>query len=112
MIDGKTANSILEAACTDYVRDGNGAFEAINDNEEITILDLSKFSGLTTAAWAEGLGIAEVTWYSYRNKKKVPEKLMGKAFVLAMESRAIVRGFRSLADARKLQKIKEILNEE
>lgn len=108
MIDGKTANSILEAACTDYVRDGNGAFEAIN--EEITILDLSKFSGLTTAAWAEGLRIAEVTWYSYRNKKKVPEKLMGKAFVLAMESRAIVRGFRSFADARKLQKIKEIID--
>ena len=108
MIDSKT---VLEEAGTDYVRDGHGAFEAIKDNEEITILDLSKFSGLTTAAWAEGLGIAEVTWYSYRNKKKVPEKLLEKAFVLAMGSRAIIRGFRSFADARKLYKIKEILEE-
>ena len=110
-MDEKKVNDLLEATCTDYVRDGHGAFETIKDNEEITILDLSKFSGLTTAAWAEGLGIAEVTWYSYRNKKKVPEKLMGKAFVLAMESKAIVRGFRSFADARKLYKIKEILEE-
>ena len=110
-MDDETVNSILDAACTDYVRDGHGAFEAIKDNEEITILDLSKFSGLTTAAWAEGLGIAEVTWYSYRNKKKVPEKLLEKAFVLAMGSRAIIRGFRSFADARKLYKIKEILEE-
>ena len=111
-MDNEKVNALLEAACTDYVRDGNGAFEAINDNEEITILDLSKFSGLTTAAWAEGLGIAEVTWYSYRNKKKVPEKLMGKAFVLAMEARATVRGLHSSAAARKLNKIIEIIDEE
>lgn len=112
MIDEERVNARLEEACTDYVRDGHGAFDELKKNEEIAVLDLFKFSGFTTAAWAEGLGIAEVTWYKYRNKKEVPEKIMEKAFVLAMESRAIVRGFRSFADARKLQKIKEILNEE
>ena len=111
MIDGEKVNSLLEEACTDYVRDEHGAFEEVKKNGEITVLDLFKFSGFTTAAWAEGLGIAEVTWYKYRNKKEVPEKIMEKAFVLAMGSRAIIRGFRSFADARKLYKIKEILEE-
>ena len=110
-MDEERVNSVLEEACTDYVRDGNGAFEEVKKNGEITVLDLFKFSGLTTAAWSEGLGIAEVTWYKYRNKKKVTEKIMEKAFVLAMGSRAIIRGFRSFADARKLYKIKEILEE-
>lgn len=112
MIDGEKINSLLEEACTDYVRDGHGAFETVKDNEEIAVLELFKFSGLTTAAWAEGLGIAEVTWYSYRNKKKVPEKLMKKAFVLAMEARATVRGLHSSTAARKLNKIIEIIDEE
>lgn len=110
MID--VVNSLLEAACTDYVRDGSGAYEEVKDNEGITVLELFKFSGLTTAAWAEGLGIAEVTWYKYRNKKKIPGKLMEKAFVLAMEARATVRGLHSSAAARKLNKIIEIIDEE
>ena len=66
---------LLNAACTDYVRDGKGAFEAVKALPEITVLDLFKFSGLTTAAWAEGLGIAEVTWYKYRNRTDVPAEL-------------------------------------
>lgn len=111
-MDNEKVNAILEEACTDYVRDGHGAFEEVKKNGEITVLDLFKFSGFTTAAWAEGLGIAEVTWYKYRNKKKIPEKLMEKAFVLAMEARATVRGLHSSAAARKLNKIIEIIDEE
>ena len=103
---------LLNAACTDYVRDGKGAFEAVKALPEITVLDLFKFSGLTTAAWAEGLGIAEVTWYKYRNRTDVPEELRENAFVLAMEARAAVRGLRSGAAARKLRQIMELLNDE
>ena len=103
---------LLNAACTDYIRDGRGAFEAVKALPEITVLDLFKFSGLTTAAWAEGLDIAEVTWYKYRNKKNVPPELRGNAFALAMEARAAVRGLRSGAAARKLRQIMELLDEE
>lgn len=103
---------LLNAACTDYIRDGRGAFEAVKALPAITVLDLFKFSGLTTAAWAEGLGIAEVTWYKYRNKKNVPPELMGNSFALAMEARAAVRGIRSGAAARKLRQIMELLDEE
>lgn len=103
---------LLNAACTDYVRDGKGAFEAVKHLQEITVLDLFKFSGLTTAAWADGLGIAEVTWYKYRNRTDVPAELRENAFVLAMEARAAVRGLRSGAAARKLRQIMELLNEE
>ncbi len=103
---------LLNAACTDYIRDGRGAFEAVKAMQEITVLDLFKFSGLTTAAWAEGLGIAEVTWYKYRNKKNVPAELRENAFALAMEARAAVRGLRSGAAARKLRQIMELLDEE
>ena len=103
---------LLNAACTDYIRDGKGAFEAVKAMQEITVLDLFKFSGLTTAAWADGLGIAEVTWYKYRNKKNVPPELRGNAFALAMEARAAVRGLRSGAAARKLRQIMELLDEE
>ena len=102
---------LLNSACTDYVRDGKGAFEAVKAIPEITVLDLFKFSGLTTAAWAEGLGIAEVTWYKYRNRTDVPAELRENAFVLAMEARAAVRGLRSGAAARKLRKIMELLDE-
>lgn len=103
---------LLNAACTDYIRDGKGAFEAVKALPEITVLDLFKFSGLTTAAWAEGLDIAEVTWYKYRNKKNVPAELRENAFALAMEARAAVRGLRSGAAARKLRQIMELLDEE
>ena len=100
---------LLNAACTDYVRDGKGAFEAVKSLSEITVLDLFKFSGLTTAAWAEGLGIAEVTWYKYRNRQEVPAELRENAFSLAMEARAAVRGLRSGAAARKLRQIIQII---
>ena len=103
---------LLNSACTDYVRDGKGAFAAVKALPEITVLDLFKFSGLTTAAWAEGIGIAEVTWYKYRNKEKVPDQLMEKAWRLAMEARAAVRGLLSSTDARKLNRIKELLKDE
>ena len=102
---------LLNSACTDYVRDGKGAFEAVKAIPEITVLDLFKFSGLTTAAWAEGLGIAEVTWYKYRNRTDVPGLLRENAFVLAMEARAAVRGLRFGAAARKLRRIMELLDE-
>ena len=102
---------LLNSACTDYVRDGKGALEAVKHLQEITVLDLFKFSGLTTAAWAEGLGIAEVTWYKYRNRREVPEELRENAFVLAMEARAAVRGLRFGAAARKLRRIMELLDE-
>ena len=107
-----TLDFLLNSACTDYVRDGKGAFAAVKALPEITVLDLFKFSGLTTAAWAEGLRIAEVTWYKYRNQKKVPEQLMEKAWRLAMEARAAVRGLLSASSARKLNRIKELLYEE
>lgn len=100
---------LLNAACTDYIRDGKGAFEAVKSLPEITVLHLFRFSGLTTAAWAEGLGVAEVTWYKYRNKKNVPEELRENAFSLAMEARAAVRGLRSGAAARKLRQIIQII---
>ena len=103
---------LLNAACTDYVRDGKGAFDAVKALPEITVLDLFKFSGLTTAAWAEGIGIAEVTWYKYRNKKNVPAELRENAFALAMEARSAVLGLRSGAAARKLRQIMELLDEE
>ena len=103
---------LLNAACTDYIRDGKGAFEAVKAMQEIAILDMFKFSGLTTAAWAEGLGIAEVTWYKYRNRQEVPAELRENAFSLAMEARAAVRGLRSGAAARKLRKIIEIIKNE
>lgn len=103
---------LLNAACTDYVRDGKGAFEAVKALPEITVLDLFRFSGLTTAAWAEGLDIAEVTWYKYRNKKNVPAELRENAFALAMEARAAVCGLRSGAAARKLRQIVEIIKKE
>ena len=103
---------LLNAACTDYIRDGKGAFEAVKTMQEITVLDLFRFSGLTTAAWAEGLGIAEVTWYKYRNRQEVPAELRENAFSLAMEARAAVRGLRSGAAARKLRKIIEIIKNE
>ena len=103
---------LLNAACTDYIRDGKGAFEAVKTMQEITVLDLFRFSGLTTAAWAEGLGIAEVTWYKYRNKKNVPAELRENAFALALEARAAVRGLRSGAAVRKLRQIMELLDEE
>ena len=106
------AEFILNAACTDYIRDGRGAFEAVKAMQEITVLDLFKFSGLTTAAWAEGLVIAEVTWYKYRNRQEVPQELRENAFSLAMEARAAVRGLRSGAAARKLRQIMELLDEE
>ena len=107
-----TVDFLLNSACTDYVRDGKGAFAAVKALPEITVLDLFKFSGLTTAAWAEGLGIAEVTWYKYRNKEKIPVQLMEKAWRLAMESRATIRGLLSVSSARKLNRIKEVLNAE
>ena len=97
---------LLNSACTDYVRDGKGAFEAVKALPEITVLDLFKFSGR-----AEGLDIAEVTWYKYRNRSDVPAELRENAFVLAMEARAAVRGLRSGAAARKLRKIMELLDE-
>lgn len=100
---------LLNAACTDYIRDGMGAFEAVKALPEITVLDLFRFSGLTTAAWAEGLGIAEVTWYKYRNRQEVPPELRENAFALAMEARAAVRGLRSGAAARKLRQIIQII---
>ena len=106
------AEFILNAACTDYIKDGRGAFEAVKSLPEITVLDLFKFSGLTTAAWAEGLGIAEVTWYKYRNRQEVPAELRENAFALAMEARAAVRGLRSGAAARKLRQIVEIIKKE
>lgn len=107
-----TVDFLLNAACTDYARDGQGAFAAVKALPEITVLDLFKFSCLTTAAWAEGLRIAEVTWYKYRNKKKIPDQLMEKAWRLAMEARAAVRGLLSSTDVRKLNRIKELLDEE
>ncbi len=103
------AEFILNAACTDYIRDGRGTFEAVKALPEITVLDLFKFSGLTTAAWAEGLGIAEVTWYKYRNRQEVPPELRENAFALAMEARAAVRGLRAGAAARKLRQIIQII---
>lgn len=39
-MDDETVNSILEEVCTDYVHDGHGAFEAIKDNEEISVLEI------------------------------------------------------------------------
>ena len=107
-----TVDFLLNAACTDYVRDGQGAFATVKAIQEITILKLFKFSGLTTAAWAEGLDIAEVTWYKYRNKKTVPAQLMETAWRLAMESRATIRGLLSVSSARKLNRIKELLKDE
>lgn len=103
---------LLDAACTDYIRDGRGAFDAVKALQGITILDLFKFSGFTTAAWAEGLGIAEVTWYKYRNRREVPAELRENAFALAMEARAAIRGLRSGAAARKLRQIMELIDED
>lgn len=106
---GQTVD-LLNVACTEYVREGKGTFNS-KSLPQITVLDLFKFSGLTTAAWAEGLGIAEVTWYKYRNRKDVPVELRENAFVLAMEARAAIRGLRSGAAARKLRQIIELLDE-
>lgn len=104
---------LLNMACTSYVDDGE-SYRAVKKVQEITILDLYKFSGLTTGAWCEGLCIAEPTWYKYRNKPtgEIPADRMENAWVLAMESRAAIRGLRSGAAARRLRKIMEILEDE
>lgn len=104
---------LLNMACTSYVDDGE-SYQAVKKVTEITILDLFKFSGLTTAAWCEGLTIAEATWYKYRNKPtgEIPADRMEDAWVLAMETRAAIRGLRSGAAARRLRKIMEILEDE
>ena len=105
---------LLNCACTNYIGDGKGAYPAVKDVQEITILDLFKFSGLTTAAWCEGLTIAEPTWYKYRNKPtgEIPADRMEDAWVLAMETRAAIRGLRSGAAARRLRKIMELLKDD
>lgn len=104
---------LLNMACTSYVDDGE-SYRVVKKVQEITILDLFRFSGLTTAAWCEGLTIAEPTWYKYRNKStgEIPADRMENAWVLAMESRAAIRGLRSGAAARRLRKIMEILEDE
>ena len=104
---------LLNMACTSYVDDGE-SYRAVKKVQEITILDLFRFSGLTTGAWCEGLTIAEPTWYKYRNKstEEIPADRMENAWVLAMESRAAIRGLRSGAAARRLRKIMEILEDE
>ena len=105
---------MLNAACTNYVDDGRGAYAAVRQLPQITILDLFRFSGLTTAAWCEGLTIAEPTWYKYRNKQsaEIPADRMEDAWVLAMETRAAIRGLRSGAAARRLRKIMELLKDD
>ena len=104
---------LLNMACTSYVDDGE-SYQAVKKVTEITILDLFKFSGLTTAAWCEGLTIAEATWYKYRNKPtgEIPADRMEDAWVLAMETRAAIRGLRSGAAARRLRKIMELLKDD
>lgn len=104
---------LLNMACTSYVDDGE-SYRAVKKVQEITILDLFRFSGLTTGAWCEGLTIAEATWYKYRNKptEEIPAERMEEAWVLAMETRAAIRGLRSGAAARRLRKIMEILEDE
>lgn len=104
---------LLNMACTSYVDDGE-SYRAVKKVQEITILDLFRFSGLTTGAWCEGLTIAEPTWYKYRNKstEEIPADRMENAWVLAMESRAAIRGLRSGAAARRLRKIMEILEDD
>ena len=42
---------LLNSACTDYVRDGKGAFEAVKAIPEITVLDLFKFSLIETSCY-------------------------------------------------------------
>ena len=108
------ADFLLNLACTNYIEDGNGAYQAVRQLSEITVLELFKFSGLTTAAWCEGLEISEPTWYKYRNKPtgEIPAELVGNAWVLAMESRAAIRGLRSGAAARRLRKIQELLKDD
>lgn len=105
---------LLNCACTNYVADGKGAYKAVKKVTEITILDLFKFSGLTTAAWCEGLTIAEATWYKYRNKptEEIPAERMEDAWVLAMETRAAIRGLRSGAAARRFRQIMELLKDD
>lgn len=109
-----TVEFLLNCACTNYIGDAKGAYPAVKNVPEITILDLYKFSGLTTGAWCEGLTIAEPTWYKYRNKQtaEIPADRMEDAWVLAMEARAAIRGLRSGAAARRLRKIMEILGDD
>ena len=93
---------------------GPGAHHALPTGPDITPLAQFQRSGLTTAAWCEGLTIAEATWYKYRNKptEEIPAERMEDAWVLAMETRAAIRGLRSGAAARRLRKIMELLKDD
>lgn len=111
MSDGSKIDSLLDAACISYVGDGE-SYRAIRKITEITILDLFRFSGLTTAAWCEGLTVAKSTWYKYRNNltSEIPADRMEDAWVLAMETRAATKGLQSVGAARHLRKVMELLS--
>lgn len=104
------SDSLLDAAYISYVGDGE-SYRAVKKAQVVTILDLFRFSGLTTAAWCEGLNVAKSTWYKYRNKPtgEIPADRMEYAWVLAMETRAAIKGLQSGGAARCLRKVMELL---
>lgn len=104
------SDSLLDAAYISYVGTGE-SYRAVKKAQVVTILDLFRFSGLTTVAWCKGLNISKSTWYKYRNRQtsEIPADRMEYAWVLAMETRAATRGLQFDGAARRLRKVMELL---